>query len=379
MVLKVLWRRTVEMKNDSLEQIRKEIDAVDRELAALLEKRMDLAARVSEYKIKNNMEVLDASREARVIENVLGAVSNKEYHESVRAVFESIMAQSRKYQEKLMAGKNRKKYALIGGKLSHSISPAIHELIFQKANIDGTYELCEARQEELPGFLQKLREQGFHGVNVTIPYKTEIMKYLDDISGSAKAIGAVNTVVLGDRTEGYNTDYDGFGKTLEYHGFDPGGKVCAVLGSGGASMAAVSYLEDHGAAEIIIVSRNPGAASGKFPGKRIIALGDYTAEETDLIVNATPVGMYPETGVSPLDKHQLAGASFLFDLIYNPKETLLMKHARELGIPCCNGLFMLVAQAVSAQEIWQGINFSPDLIKEIYSKMSEGDVHFYSF
>lgn len=367
------------MKNESLDQIRKEIDVLDRELAALLEKRMDLTVRVSEYKMRTKMDVLDTSREARVIENVLNAVSNQEYHESIKAVFESIMTQSKNYQRRLMTGKSCNKYALIGEKLSHSLSPLIHELFFRKADIEGTYELCEVGQEELPGLLQRLREQGFQGVNVTIPYKNKIMNYLDDISEPAKAIGAVNTVVLSDEIKGFNTDYDGFGRSLEHHGFDPVGKVCVVLGSGGASMAAVSYLDDHGAADVMIASRGPEAASVKYPGKRIIAIDEFKAEGTDLIVNATPVGMYPETDKSPLEKHQLAGASFIFDLIYNPAETLLMKYASELGISCCNGLFMLVAQAISAQEIWQGRKFSPELIKSIYDEMCIGDGDFCTF
>lgn len=360
------------MDNDCLNKIRKEIDALDRELASLLEKRMGLVSMITDYKLKTNTSILDSSREARVIENVLSAVSNADYHESIKTVFESIMAQSKEYQKKRINSQSPKRYAVIGEKLSHSISPWVHNLFFCKTNIAGSYELLEVRRDELPSLLGRLRDQGYNGINVTNPYKIDIMNYLDSVSEDAKSVGSVNTIKLGDEIRGYNTDYAGFGKALEHCGFNPKNKKCAVLGSGGASRAVVSYLEDHGASDIIIISRDPEVVLMKYPGLRSVALESFSAEGTDMIVNTTPVGMHPEAGRSPLRKDQLEGASFVIDLIYNPVETLLMKYAKELGIPCDNGLFMLVAQAVSAQEIWQNREYGPDLVKEIY-EMCIGD------
>ncbi len=360
------------MDNNHLEQIRKEIDTLDRELAILLEKRMDLVSRISDHKLKYKVDVLDSSRESKVIENVLRAVENTDYHESIRVVFESIMSESKIYQKKRMKSQECKRYVLIGSKLSHSISPLIHDLFFKKTDITGSYELYEAKQGELPELLNKLENLGFCGANVTIPYKTDIMNYLDSISDVAKTIGAVNTIGFGDEKRGHNTDYIGFGRALYHCGFDPKNKKCAVLGSGGASRAVISYLEDHGAADIMIATRDPEGILIKYPGLRGIALESFTSEGVDMIVNATPVGMYPLTDKSPLGKHQIYGASFVLDLIYNPKETLLLKYARELGIPCDNGLYMLVAQAVSAQEIWQGRQFGEELVREIYDQIEVG-------
>jgi shikimate dehydrogenase len=371
MVLRVLWRKTGTMDKNNLDQIRKEIDTLDRELSCLLEKRMDLVSMVSDYKRKNNIEVLDSSREARVIENVLSTVNNADYRESIKAVFESIMAESKAYQRKRMKSQSGKRFVLIGKKLSHSISPQIHDLFFKKTNIIGSYELYETEEAELPVLLRKLEDQGFCGANVTIPYKTDIMNYLDSISDIARTIGAVNTIELGGTKRGHNTDYFGFGKALEHCGFDPKNKKCAVLGSGGASRAVISYLEDHGAADILIVSRDPEGVTFKFPGLRSVSLDSFSARGIDVIVNTTPVGMYPEPGRSPLRKDQLVGASFVIDLIYNPMETLLITYARELGIPCDNGLYMLVAQAVSAQEIWQGRKFGDELVIEIYNDIKD--------
>lgn len=367
------------MDNDCLNKIRKEIDALDKELALLLEKRMDLISMISDYKLKTNTNILDSSREAMVIENVLSAVNNAAYHESIKTVFESIMAQSKEYQKKIINSQSRKRYALIGAKLSQSISPKVHNMFFRKTNIAGSYGLIEVQRDELPTLLVRLRDQGYCGINVTMPYKTDIMKYLDSVSDAAKSVGAVNTIKLGDEIRGYNTDYFGFGKALKHCGFDPKNKKCAVLGSGGASRAVVSYLEDNGASDIIIVSRDPEGVLMKYPGLRGVALESFSAEGTDMIVNTTPVGMYPETGRSPLRKDQLEGVSFVIDLIYNPVETLLMKYARELGIQCDNGIYMLVAQAVCAQEIWQDREFAPDLVKQIYDEMSTGDGGFCTF
>ena len=357
------------MDKNYLDQIRKEIDDLDRELAGLLEKRMDLVSMISDYKMRSNIGVLDTSREAKVLENVLSAVENNDYHKSIKAVFESIMAESKEYQKKRIKQKSEKHYALIGKKLSHSISPQIHDLFFRKTNINGSYELYEAKEDEIPVLLDKLMDLGFSGANVTIPYKTDIMNYLDSVSEIARTIGAVNTIELGENKRGHNTDYFGFGKALQHCGFDPKNKKCAVLGSGGASRAVISYLEDHGAADIMIVSRNPDGITFKYPGLRGVSLYSFTAGGIDMIVNTTPVGMYPEPGKSPLSKDQLIGASFVIDLIYNPVETLLLTYARELGIPCDNGLYMLVAQAVSAQEIWQGRKFGDDLVSDIYDEI----------
>ncbi len=358
------------MDNNSLEKIRKEIDVLDRELAVLLQKRMDLVSQVADYKSKTKINILDSSREAQVIENVLNVIKKTEYHESISSVFEYIMTKSKEYQKNRLTNPGNR-YALIGNKLSHSVSPQIHNLFFQKAKLNGVYELFEVEQTNLPGLLSKLKNYGYCGANVTIPYKTDIINHLDNISDIAKRIGAVNTITLKDEIKGYNTDYVGFGRALEYCGFNPRNKSCAVLGSGGASRAVVSYLEDHGASDIVIVSRDPEGILMKYPGLRGIALESFSADGVDIIINTTPVGMYPASDSSPLSKSQIKGATFVLDLIYNPEETLLLKYARENNIPCDNGLFMLVAQAVSAQEIWQGKSYDQDIIREIYAELRQ--------
>ncbi|NLE25573.1 MAG: shikimate dehydrogenase [Clostridiaceae bacterium] len=351
----------------NLDTIRKEIDKIDKELSTLIQKRMDLVSQVAESKARSGKEILDKDREEKVIQNVLSMVSKQEYKDNVKAVFECIMYNSREYQKKKMGNKSIKpRYAVIGEKLSHSISPQIHREFFTKAKINAEYEQVEVPKTEVSEVLDRLKEVGYSGINVTIPYKTEIMASLNTVSDIVTRIGAVNTVKIGDIYEGHNTDYFGFGKALEYYGFDSHNKVCAVLGSGGSSKAVVAYLEDKGASKITIVSRDPQSAAIKYPDLKSADKSNFSAEGYDLVVNTTPVGMFPKVDFSPLRKDQLKGASFVMDLIYNPEETLLLNYARELSIPCANGLYMLVAQAVCSEEIWQGVTYNQDLINEIY-------------
>lgn len=365
-----LMGEIVYMDKSYLGKLRKEIDKVDYEISLLLQKRMDLVTEVVEYKSCYQAEVLDANREEKVIENVLSRIDKTQYSETIESVYKSIMESSREYQMKQLkkSSKPPKSYAVIGEKLSHSLSSKIHGLFFRKTGLDAIYEIIEVPSSKLKTILTQLKKNGLSGVNVTIPYKTDIMESLDYISPIAQRIGAVNTIDIGESFKGFNTDYYGFGKALSHYGFEIENKVCAILGSGGSARAVITYLEDNKASEIAVISRNTNAAALKFPGKSVIPINEFSANGFDLIVNTTPVGMYPNEGVAPIGKNQLKGASFVMDLIYNPNETLLLKYARELGIPCANGLYMLVAQAIGAEEIWQGSSYEEYINKS--SQMS---------
>lgn len=352
---------------DSLDIIRKKIDAVDAAITELLERRMDYVRQVAEYKRRTGMSILDRSREQKILQRILLQVKNPEYKAPITDVYTAILKASRDYQGRYLAEQSQmvSKYGLIGKKLSHSLSPQIHKILFNETEIGGRYDLIEAQPEELPGLLGRLKSQGYLGVNVTIPYKKEIMAYLDFLSAEAARIGAVNTICLADGCRGYNTDYDGFGMALEAYGEKAENARCAVLGSGGAARAVVSYLEDHGAACITIVSRDPESAMKKFPGHASASIGAFQARGYDLVINTTPVGMYPDIQDSPLQKDQLDGAGFVMDLIYNPAKTVLLRYAEELGIPHANGLYMLAAQAFRAEEIWQGKSLDRNLIQKV--------------
>ncbi len=242
---------------------------------------------------------------------------------------------------------------LLGRSLSHSYSPQIHACLG-----DYAYALFEKEPEELEEFL---RHGEFSGINVTIPYKKAVIPYLDDLTPAARALGAVNTVVR--RADGsllgHNTDFFGFQSLLQRSGVDVSGKKCLVLGSGGASSTAAAVLREAGA-ETIVISR-----SGEHNYGNLSRHSDAA-----LIVNTTPLGMYPQTGVTPVAVKDFPHLECVLDVVYNPARTQLLLEAEALDIPCHNGLWMLVAQAWEASSWFQGASLSPGLIGRIYSRLS---------
>lgn len=225
-------------------------------------------------------------------------------------------------------------YGLLGRKLSHSLSPQIHAHFGSYA-----YELFCREPEELDEFFA---DKTLKAYNVTIPYKIEAYNRCDELSETAKKIGSVNTVIRKpDGTlYGDNTDYFGFSYMSASCGADYNGKKVLVLGSGGASRTVYAVAKDLGAKEIVIVSR-----SGENNYENIDKHYD-----ADIIVNTTPVGMYPENGESLVELSNFTKLSCVLDLIYNPCKTQLLLDAEELGIPCANGLKMLVAQGLRSAE-----------------------------
>ncbi|MBQ1260095.1 MAG: shikimate kinase [Clostridia bacterium] len=243
---------------------------------------------------------------------------------------------------------------LIGEKLSHSYSPEIHASLGKQYE----YKLIELEKEELCDFF---RSDSFDAVNVTIPYKKECMKYLDVISSEALGVGAVNTVVRkGGKLCGYNTDVYGIEASFKKAGIDVKGKKALVLGTGGASLAAIYFLSSHGA-NVINVSRS------KKEG--CITYSELSMHrDAKILINATPVGMYPNEDASPLSlTKNYDSLEFIFDMIYNPFRTRLLLEAESLGIPCMNGLYMLTAQAARAAEHFCGTDIPTESIDRAYA------------
>ena len=242
---------------------------------------------------------------------------------------------------------------LLGRKLGHSYSPQIHNLLG-----DYSYVLFEKEPEELENFL---KNGDFSGLNVTIPYKKEVIPYLSELSPTAQKMGCVNTVLRrSDGTlYGHNTDYFGFTSLVRHAGLSVAGKKVLVLGSGGASNTAVAALKDLGASPVVI-SRSGENNYGNL----------HLHRDAAAIVNATPVGMYPNTGVSPIDLKLFPHLEGVLDVIYNPARTQLLLDAEKLGIPRENGLWMLVAQAKEAAEVFTGGKISDEVIEKIYRRLS---------
>ena len=233
------------------------------------------------------------------------------------------------------------KYGLIGEKLSHSFSKEIHESL-----ADYTYEICELTPDEVAPFLEA-RE--FEGINVTIPYKEKVIPHLDSVSDAAKKIGAVNTIKKIDgKLAGDNTDFYGMREMILRAGIEIGGKKALILGTGGTSKTAKAVLSDLGAKELITVSR--GASENTVTYETAITLHS----DAEIIVNTTPLGMYPKTEGMPIDIAHFPNLSGVIDAIYNPLRTNLILEAEGRGIPAVGGLMMLILQAAKASEIFLG-------------------------
>ncbi len=226
------------------------------------------------------------------------------------------------------------KCGLIGEKLGHSFSPQIHQKLG-----DYEYKLYEMPESAVGDFL---KNGDFHGINVTIPYKKTVMPFLDEISEEAVRIGSVNTIthLPGGGLRGDNTDYYGFAYTVKKSGIELSGKKVLILGSGGASMTARTVAADMGASEVVIISRQGENNYGNLEKHA----------DCGVLINTTPVGMYPNTGVSPVNMDSFPQLTGVLDMIYNPAKTQLLLDAEERGIPFSNGLPMLVAQAKAACE-----------------------------
>ena len=261
-------------------------------------------------------------------------------------------------------------YGLLGESLSHSLSPQIHKRIFQLNNIDGAYKLFPVSKEDVKSIGKCIRILGIKGMNVTIPYKEEVISQLDYISDEVKEIRAVNTISLVDgKLYGYNTDYYGFGSMLEINNINVKDKIAVVLGTGGAAKAVVAYLKDNGVKKIFLVSRNKNNVTW-CDEVNIINYSELENIKGDLLINTTPVGMYPKVGISPVNEEIIKRFEAIVDLIYNPRETELLRLAKLNGKKNCDGLYMLVGQAVKAQEIWQEKSIDNNVIDTIYKELN---------
>lgn len=246
------------------------------------------------------------------------------------------------------------KCGLLGEKLGHSYSPAIHGML-----ADYEYKLYERQPEELEALL---KEGDWNGLNVTIPYKKTVIPYCAELSERAKRIGSVNTLVR--RPDGSiygdNTDAYGFEKLVRRSGISVKGKKTLVLGSGGASVTVCAVLEELGAGSVTVISRN-----GENNYENISRHAD-----AEILVNTTPVGMYPKNGASAVDLSLFPKCCGVLDVVYNPARTALILQAEKRGIPCASGLYMLVAQAKGSAEQFAGRQIDDGEIDRIERALS---------
>lgn len=258
----------------------------------------------------------------------------------------------------MKTGYSHLRCGLLGEHLGHSFSPRIYGEL-----VDYSYDLIELPPEAVGEFV---RHGGYDAFNVTIPYKQTVIPFLDRVSPEARAIGAVNTVVrrANGTLDGYNTDYFGFDGMLTASGIDVKGAKVLVLGNGGASLTVCTVLRDRGAGEILVFDLKNAIPYEELP----------LHTDADVIVNATPVGMYPNNGKSLVELSQFPRCRGVLDIVYNPSRTALILDAEARGIPCMSGLYMLVAQAAKAMEYVTGETAEEGAIEAITAKIA-ADTH----
>lgn len=246
------------------------------------------------------------------------------------------------------------KYALIGKKLGHSYSHVIHNAIFDVCKINATYELIEIDTDKIDEFFLSGKYRDYDGLNITIPYKSVPLKYLDS-TDAVKNIGAANTIDIRNNML-HNTDYLGFLKMLETSAGRIKGKKACILGSGGAAKACEYALRSNGATV-----------------NKILRNEEIPNEKYDILINATPVGMFPNICECRVTQTDIEKFDVVLDLIYNPRETKLLKMAKDMGKIAQNGLNMLIYQAIYAHEIWQNkkLDIADEVIRIVSVKLYE--------
>ncbi|TVM02654.1 MAG: shikimate dehydrogenase [Candidatus Brocadia sp. WS118] len=273
-------------------------------------------------------------------------------------------------------------YGLIGNPVAHSISPLIHNTLFKEMNLNSIY--VPFKVDNISDFIRAFRELDVKGYSVTIPHKESVIHHLDAIDSMAKKIGAVNTIVnKGDQLIGFNTDCKAAIQVLEDLQQTSGmgtknnhftGRCVTLLGAGGASRAIAFGLQERGA-HVTVVNRNYERAQSlaRDVGCLSKKFGDLPEIKTDILINATPAGMFPAVNETPVDKNRLKPNMLVFDTIYNPAETRLLREAKAQGCKIVGGLPMFVNQAAAQFELWTGIKPPLKLIEEIAYKILVGE------
>ncbi|MFQ6090435.1 MAG: shikimate dehydrogenase [Candidatus Bipolaricaulia bacterium] len=272
---------------------------------------------------------------------------------------------------------------IIGDPIAHSLSPRMHNFLLHRAGLNYRYLAFRVARERLEGALEGMRSLGIRGLNVTAPHKEQVAPYLDELSKEAQALGAVNTILNdGRRLIGYNTDPGGFAESLRAHAISPEGWDVVILGAGGGAAAVAYALIKKRVAQISIYSRRPArtealakrlakpAATAITAGGLDEKLGNEIAH-AQLLINATPVGTSPDDEMA-VDPGLLHDGLIVYDLVYNPLKTRLLREAEARGAGIINGLDMLIYQGLESLEIWTGAEFDRAIVPELRAHLQEG-------
>lgn len=266
---------------------------------------------------------------------------------------------------------NKKQFAVIGHPIGHTMSPFIHNRLFELAGLAADYSVMDISPELLSQAIPALKE--LSGFNITIPHKRAIIPYLDHLDKKAVEYGSVNVVKNGERSVGYTTDPDGFLKALKNAGIPLAGRV-VVVGTGGVARVMAYEACKAGCSTVVAVRRSDLSDAARLAGdihtnlhapSIATCLLEHLNGSIDLLINATPVGMYPNADAMVVTPEQLARCAHVFDAVYNPLQTCLLKAAKANGSKTLGGISMLVWQAVVAHEIWDGSVYNPADIEQL--------------
>lgn len=277
-------------------------------------------------------------------------------------------------------------FCVIGDPIEHSLSPAMHNAVFEKLGINSCYTAFRVGEGSLGTAIKGMRALKFGGMNVTIPHKVSVMEFLDELSLEARIIGAVNTISMGEKLKGHNTDGAGALLALKGGGADPKGRHVLLLGSGGAARAIgvtlalkggisgltiLGILKEEVEKLTLDISENTHAnVEGKLLEKRTLK-GEI--ERSDILIHATPVGMHPNTENTLVTSEQMHAGLKVMDVVYTPLETRLMKEAKKGGVKAIlGGLEMFVNQGAESERIWLGIDAPIELMREVVLRELSG-------
>jgi len=257
-------------------------------------------------------------------------------------------------------------YLVIGNPIDHSLSPKLHNYWIKKNNLKAAYDKKELNSDDLKGLIEKVREKNISGINVTVPFKKEIIPHLDRLTLDAEATQSVNTIILTDgKIVGHNTDIDGFENAIKDTKYNLLGKKVLVLGSGGVAPSIIFALYKMKVSSVILTNRTKSKAENLQNLYKKIKIVDWgELPEFDMIVNATSVGLKKDENLD-LDFSKIGKNKFFYDVIYNPRETNFLKKGKDLGNKIENGKKMFIFQAAKAFKIWHDIqpNVDDEVIK----------------
>ena len=259
-----------------------------------------------------------------------------------------------------------KRFAVIGDPIAHTLSPNLHQEVYRQLQLDASFEQIHVTPNSLDSFINSNKLDGF---NVTIPHKLSIIPFLKGLDEAAKTIGAVNCVHNG---KGYNTDWIGFLKAMELNGVDLNGKDCTILGAGGAARAIAYGLVQADVNSILISNRTQTKADQLLDWINSIFPTNFQSKNSDIIINCTPLGMWPDTESMP--KVEIQNGQILADTIYNPLETAWLKAGKTKGAKTIDGLDMFIAQGLASADIWFGEKISEKIKLEDIKKVLKSEL-----